>query len=91
MFSFGTDPSSTSTNGSSLPASASYHACMNSSPISTASTVLWTTTRGMPGIAPVMMSSRLGFVAPVIATLSPSQLRPVVSQMTWAVMPSVLA
>ena len=74
-----------------MPASASYHACMNSSPISTASTVLWTTTRGMPGIAPVMMSSRLGFVAPVIATLSPSQLRPVVSQMTWAVIASVLA
>ena len=91
MFSFGTEPSRISTNGSSLPASASYHACMNSSPCSTASTVLCTTTRGMPGIAPVMMSSRLGFVAPVIATLSPSQLRPVVSQMTWAVIASVLA
>ena len=53
--------------------------------------MLCTTTRGMPGIAPVMMSSRLGFVAPVIATLSPSQLSPVVSQMTWAVIASVLA
>ena len=38
-----------------------------------------------------MMSSRLGLVAPVIATLSPSQLSPVVIQMTWAVIASVFA
>src|SRR5580698_1326029 len=35
------------------------------------------------------MSSRLGFVAEVIATESPSQLRPVVIHRTWAVTASV--
>ena len=35
------------------------------------------------------MSSRLGFVADVMATESPSQLRPVVIQRTWAVTASV--
>ena len=34
IFSFGTEPSRISTNGSSLPASASYQACMNSAPFS---------------------------------------------------------
>ena len=43
----------------------------------------------MPGIACRMMSSRLGLVAEVIATESPSQLRPVVIQRTWAVTASV--
>src|SRR6476659_7953714 len=43
----------------------------------------------MPGMACRMMSSRLGFVADVIATESPSQLRPVVIQRTWAVTASV--
>src|SRR4051812_5491197 len=43
----------------------------------------------MPGIACRMMSSRLGLVADVIATESPSQERPVVIQRTWAVTPSV--
>src|SRR6478752_5743265 len=52
-------------------------------------TWLWTTTFGMPGIAWLMMSSRLGFVAEVIATESPSQLSPVVIQRTCAVTPSV--
>src|SRR5437588_11548279 len=43
----------------------------------------------MPGIACRTMSSRLGFVADVMATESPSQLRPVVIQRTWAVIASV--
>src|SRR6478609_3315350 len=43
----------------------------------------------MPGIAWVMMSSRLGFVADVMATESPSQLRPVVIHSTCAVTASV--
>src|ERR1700741_4770065 len=47
------------------------------------------TTFGMPGIAWVMMSSRLGLVAEVIATESPSQLSPVVIQITCAVTCSV--
>jgi hypothetical protein len=36
----------------------------------------------MPGIAPVMMSSRLGSTADVMATESPSHPKPVVIQMT---------
>ena len=43
----------------------------------------------MPGIACRMMSSRLGLVAEVIATESPSQLRPVVIHRTCAVTASV--
>src|ERR1700742_3193625 len=52
-------------------------------------TWLCTTTLGMPGIAWVRMSSRLGFVAEVIATESPSQLSPVVIHRTCAVTASV--
>ena len=55
---------------------------MNSAPFSYARTGVWITTFGMPGIAPVMMSSRLGLTADVMATESPSQLRPEVIQMT---------
>ena len=43
----------------------------------------------MPGITPVTMSSRLGLVADVMATESPSQLNPVVIQITCAVIASV--
>ena len=43
----------------------------------------------MPGIAPVMMSSSEGLVAEVMPTESPSQLSPVVIQITWAVIASV--
>src|SRR5690242_56201 len=43
----------------------------------------------MPGIACRMMSSRLGLVADVMATESPSQLRPVVIHRTCAVTASV--
>ena len=74
-----------------MPASASYHACMNSSPFSKASTGLWTITFGIPGIACVTMSSRLGSTAEVMATESPSQPSPVVIQMTCASTASVLA
>ena len=89
IFSLGIEPSTMSTNGSSLPASASYHACMNSAPVSYASTGVWITTLGMPGMTPWTMSSRLGLVAEVIATESPSQPSPVVIQITWAVTASV--
>src|ERR1700760_1143903 len=47
------------------------------------------TTLGIAGIACRMMSSRLGLVADVIATESPSQLRPVVIHRTCAVTASV--
>ena len=62
---------------------------MNSAPFSYASTGVWTTTRGMPGMTPRMMSSSDGFVAEVMATESPSQPRPAVIQMTCAVTASV--
>src|SRR6476646_2977749 len=89
MFSLPIEPSMISTNGSSLPASASYQAWMYSWPTSYATTWLWMTTRGIPGMTPVMMSSRLGLVAAVIATESPSHESPVVIHSTWAVIPSV--
>src|ERR1700730_17182279 len=47
------------------------------------------TTCGIPGMACRMMSSRLGLVAEVMATESPSQLKPVVIHSTWAVTASV--
>src|SRR5580765_8110167 len=52
-------------------------------------TWLWITTLGMPGMIPWTMSSRLGFVADVMATESPSHDRPVVIQSTCAVTCSV--
>src|SRR4051794_24421913 len=52
-------------------------------------TWLWITTFGIPGMAWWMMSSRLGLVAEVMATESPSQLRPVVIHSTCAVTASV--
>ena len=45
----------------------------------------------MPGMTPWMMSSRLGLVAEVIATESPSQERPIVIHSTCAVTASVAA
>ena len=54
-------------------------------------TWLWMTTVGMPGMAPVMMSSRLGLVAEVMATESPSHESPTVIHRTWAVIASVWA
>ena len=64
---------------------------MNSAPFSYASTGLWTITFGIPGIAWVTMSSRLGLTAEVIATESPSHVSPVVIQITCASTCSVLA
>ena len=64
---------------------------MYSSPVSKAITWLWITTRGIPGITPWMMSSRLGLVAEVIATESPSHESPIVTHRTWAVTASVAA
>ena len=55
---------------------------MYSSPVANASTWLCSTTLGSPGITPPTMSSRLGLVAEVIATESPSHDRPVVIQRT---------
>ena len=52
---------------------------------------MWTITFGIPGIDWVMMSSRLGFTAEVIATESPSHESPVVIQMTCASTASVAA
>ena len=78
-------PSTTSTNGSSRSSSASYQACRNSAPFSKASTGLCRTTRGLSGMTPLSRSSRLGEVALVIATDSPSQPRPAVIQSTWIV------
>ena len=83
IFSFGIEPSTTSTKGSSFPASASYQYFMNSSPTSYASTGLWRWTFGSPGIAPSTTSSMLGCVAAVIDTESPSQPRPAVIQTMW--------
>src|ERR1051326_5413756 len=82
MSSFGTDPSTTSTNGSSSPRSAAYQWRMNSLPVSWASTGLCRCTRGMPGIAPSTTSSRLGCIAAVTATVSPSQPSPAVIHST---------
>ena len=64
---------------------------MYSSPVSKAITWLWMTTRGMPGMTPWMMSSRLGLVAEVMATESPSQESPTVTHRTCAVTASVAA
>src|SRR5580704_15501636 len=72
------EPSTTSTNGSSLPSSAWYQYFRKSSPTSYASTGLCRCTRGSPGIAPNKTSSMLGWVAAVTETESPSQPRPAV-------------
>jgi hypothetical protein len=78
MFSFGIDPSTTSTYGASrVPAAASRNGFMNSSPPSVGdSTLLCRLTFGRPGMAPSSTSSMLGWLAAVIETLSPSQLNP---------------
>src|ERR1700680_4560758 len=55
---------------------------MNSGPFSRERTGLWKLTFGIPGITPRTMSSMLGCVAAVIATVSPSQPRPAVIQST---------
>ena len=79
--SFGIEPSTTSTNGSSSPRSALCHHSMKlsapcSGPHSKSISGQCTATLGSPGSAPSTISSMLGWVAAVSATESPSQLSP---------------
>src|SRR5918911_1169467 len=85
MFSFGIEPSITSTNGaSSSPRAAWRNGKRNSSPPSVGdSTLLWRWTLGMPGIAPSSTSSIPGWPAAVIDTESPSQLIPSEIHRMW--------
>src|SRR4051794_16431364 len=87
-FSLGIDPSTTRTNGSSSPRSALKNHSRKSSapplgPHSKSISGQWTATRGRPGSAPSAISSMLGWVAPVRATESPSQLSPALIHSTW--------
>src|SRR5919112_1457220 len=85
MFSFGIEPSITSTNGaSSSPRAAWRNGVRNSSPPSVGdSTLLWRWTFGMPGIAPRSTSSMPGWPAAVTETESPSQLIPSEIHRMW--------
>src|SRR5919206_3480369 len=85
MFSFGIEPSTTSTNGaSSSPRAAWRNGARNSSPPSVGDrTLLWRCTFGMPGIAPRSTSSIPGCPAAVIETESPSQLIPSEIHRMW--------
>src|SRR5947209_13734805 len=85
MFSFGIEPSITSTNGaSSSPLAAARYGRRNSSPPSVGeSTLLCRCTLGSPGIAPSSTSSIDGCPAAVIETVSPSQLIPSEIQRMW--------
>src|SRR3954467_10582793 len=85
MFSFGIEPSTTSTNGaSSSPRAAARNGARNSSPPSVGdSTLLWRCTFGMPGIAPSRTSSMPGWPAAVMETESPSQLIPSEIHRMW--------
>src|SRR4051812_44087480 len=78
MFSFGIEPSITSTKGSAAsPRAAARNGVRNSSPPSVGlSTLLCRLTFGMPGIAPSRTSSMPGCPAAVTDTESPSQLIP---------------
>src|SRR3954449_8602388 len=78
MFSFGIEPSITSTKGSAAsPRAAARNGLRNSSPPSVGlSTLLWRLTFGIPGIAPSRTSSIDGCPAAVTDTESPSQLIP---------------
>src|SRR3954468_15250835 len=85
MFSFGIEPSTTSTKGaSSSPRAACRNGARNSSPPSVGdSTLLWRWTFGMPGIAPRSTSSMPGWPAAVTDTESPSQLIPSEIHRMW--------
>src|SRR4051794_1945511 len=85
MFSFGIEPSTTSTNGaSSVPSAASRNGLRNSSPPRDgSSTLLCRCTLGSPGIAPSSTSSMLGWPAAVIDTVSPSQDMPSEIHRMW--------
>src|SRR3954471_5618218 len=78
MFSFGIEPSITSTNGSAAsPRAAARNGVRNSSPPSVGeSTLLCRLTLGSPGAAPSRTSSMPGWPAAVTETESPSQLIP---------------
>src|SRR6476659_5052090 len=85
MFSFGIEPSTTSTKGASSSSRAAWRkGSRNSSPPSVGdSTLLCRLTLGMPGIAPSSTSSMLGCPAAVIETESPSQLIPSEIHRMW--------
>src|SRR5919112_3633786 len=85
MFSFGIEPSITSTNGASSSRRAAWrNGSRNSSPPSVGDrTLLCRWTFGIPGIAPSRTSSIPGWPAAVIDTLSPSQLIPSEIQRMW--------
>src|SRR3954452_381178 len=85
MFSFGIEPSTTSTNGASRsPRAAWRNGRRNSSPPSVGeSTLLCRWTFGMPGMAPRSTSSMPGWPAAVTETESPSQLIPSEIQRMW--------
>src|SRR3954468_13040881 len=78
MFSFGIEPSMTSTNGSAAsPRAAARNGVRNSSPPSVGErTLVCRLTFGSPGIAPRSTSSMPGWPAAVTDTESPSQLIP---------------
>src|ERR671927_1866296 len=85
MFSFGIEPSMTSTKGApSWSSSAARKGLRNSSPPSVGDrTLLWRWTFGIPGIAPRTTSSRPGWPAAVTDTESPSQLIPSEIHRMW--------
>src|SRR3954471_19596021 len=85
MFSFGIEPSITSTNGApSVSSSAARYGARNSSPPSDgSSTLLCRCTFGRPGTAPSTTSSIDGSEAAVTETVSPSQLMPSEIQRMW--------
>src|SRR4051794_14935590 len=78
MFSFGIEPSITSTNGASSSSSSAWRkGARNSSPPSVGErTLLCRWTFGSPGMAPSSTSSIEGWPAAVMETVSPSQLIP---------------
>src|SRR3954471_10225094 len=78
MFSFGIEPSITSTNGASSSSSSAWRkGARNSSPPSVGErTLLCRWTFGRPGMAPSSTSSIDGWPAAVMETVSPSQLIP---------------
>src|SRR3954467_9498060 len=85
MFSFGIEPSITSTNGSAAsPRAAALNGVRNSSPPSVGlSTLLCRLTFGRPGMAPSRTSSMPGWPAAVTEMESPSQLMPSEIQRMW--------
>src|SRR6478672_3647036 len=94
IFSFGMEPSTTSTNGSSSPRSALKNHSMKSlllptGPLSKSINGQCTATFGSPGNAPSAISSMLGWVAAVRATESPSQLNPALIHRMWTTGSSV--